>query len=84
MRVMTKRAANPTIEPLEPAEIIEGALGLAPGFLANKRADGDGPPFFRLGRRTVRYRRSSVLAWVAECQCAPPRRTSGAMTNVDR
>jgi predicted DNA-binding transcriptional regulator AlpA len=77
MRVMTKRPNKPKIEPLEAAEPIEAALGLQRGFLANKRADGDGPPFFRLGRRTVRYRRSAVLAWVAECQCAPPRQTSG-------
>jgi predicted DNA-binding transcriptional regulator AlpA len=77
MRVMTERTAK-SIEPLEPAEIIEGALGLPRGFLANKRADQDGPRFYRLGRRTVRYRRGEVIEWVSQCQFAPPRKTSGA------
>jgi hypothetical protein len=57
----------PTAEPLEPAEEIEGALGLPANFLAHKRASPDGPLFYRLGRRTVRYRRSDVRAWLDGC-----------------
>jgi hypothetical protein len=71
MRVMSNRAATSKIEPLEPAEPIEEALGLPIGFLSNKRSDDDGPRFYRLGRRTVRYRRSEVLAWISRCQHAP-------------
>jgi hypothetical protein len=29
----------------------------------NRRARGQGPPFVRLGRRTVRYRLADLLAW---------------------
>ena len=45
---------SPKIEVFEPAEDIEAALGLPPGFLASKRRVPDGPRFYRLGRRTVR------------------------------
>jgi hypothetical protein len=30
------------------------------------RAEGEGPPFVRLGRRRVIYRRSDVEKWLAE------------------
>jgi predicted DNA-binding transcriptional regulator AlpA len=30
------------------------------------RVKGDGPPFSKLGRRLVRYRKSTLLAWLAK------------------
>jgi hypothetical protein len=65
------------IEPLEAAGTGELALGLPPGFLANKCADGDGPRFYRLGRRTVRYRRSETPAWITSCEEVPERKKAG-------
>lgn len=37
-------------------------LGVSPGWLANARCRGDGPPFYKLGR-TVRYIRSALDEW---------------------
>lgn len=36
-------------------------LGYAPITLAQMRARGDGPRFFRVNRRTIRYRLGDVL-----------------------
>lgn len=36
-------------------------LGFAPITLAQMRARGDGPRFFRVNRRTIRYRLGDVL-----------------------
>ena len=36
-------------------------LGCAPITLAQMRARGDGPRFFRVNRRTIRYRLGDVL-----------------------
>jgi predicted DNA-binding transcriptional regulator AlpA len=39
-------------------------IGKSPGAVRQMRYMGDGPPVVRLGPRTVRYRRSDVLAWI--------------------
>lgn len=65
-----------TIEPIEQPEpidvtdpelavdahVVGRILGLANITLAQQRARGEGPPFFRLGR-SVRYRLGDVMAW---------------------
>jgi len=38
-------------------------IGLALGTIRNKRGDGTGPPYYRVGRRCV-YRLSDVLSWM--------------------
>jgi hypothetical protein len=42
-------------------------LGLAPGTLANRRAEGTGPPHYRLGGggHRVTYNLHELAAWVA-------------------
>ena len=40
-------------------------LGVSPGWLANARCRGDGPPFYKLGR-AVRYVRTTLDGWVRE------------------
>ena len=40
-------------------------LGLTPLGLADMRRRGGGPPFFRVGKRAVRYRLGDLRAWVA-------------------
>jgi len=37
-------------------------LGVSPGWLANARCRGDGPPFYKLGR-AVRYIRAALDEW---------------------
>lgn len=32
------------------------------------RSRGDGPPFLKVGRRSVRYQRRTLLTWMAERQ----------------
>jgi predicted DNA-binding transcriptional regulator AlpA len=39
-------------------------LGLSSWGLAEIRRRGGGPPFFRVGRRVVRYRIGDVRAWI--------------------
>ena len=41
-------------------------LGLSPVTLRQwrRRADPKGPDYYRLGRTTVRYRQSEVVAWL--------------------
>ena len=39
-------------------------LSLSPRTLEQLRVKGDGPPYFALGRRAVRYRRSDLDAWL--------------------
>ena len=48
----------------------EGAelLGVAPQTLANWASMGKGPRFGRVGSRSVRYRLSDLLAYVAELE----------------
>lgn len=51
-------------------EQVSELLGFAPSTLQTWRSRGGGPPFLRLGHRTVRYRRSAVDAWVLERDAA--------------
>lgn len=46
-------------------------LGLAEATLANKRAEGSGPAFFRIGGHghRVSYRLSDVAAWIEANRC---------------
>jgi predicted DNA-binding transcriptional regulator AlpA len=41
-------------------------LGVSPSWLELGRHRGYGPPYERLGTRTVRYQRGRVRAWLAE------------------
>ena len=43
--------------------MVAQVTGLALGTIRNKRGDGTGPPYYRVGRRCV-YRLSEVLAWM--------------------
>lgn len=38
-------------------------VGAAPITLAQWRARGEGPPFFRIGKRHIRYRLGDLLDW---------------------
>lgn len=49
---------------LTPAEVAE-RLQVAPHVVKQMRNRGDGPPFLRLGHKTVRYQASAVDAWLA-------------------
>ena len=40
-------------------------LGLSTFGLAEIRRKGGGPPFFRIGKRVIRYRLGDVRAWIA-------------------
>jgi hypothetical protein len=68
----------------ERGEDVERRFGLPRGFLKHRRASPGGPKHYKLGRRTVMYVPTDVQSWLEQCQCAPPRKTSGAMANVDR
>jgi predicted DNA-binding transcriptional regulator AlpA len=46
---------------------VEARVGLPPGELARRRASGNGPRHFKLGRRTVAYFESDVRKWLAAC-----------------
>ena len=40
-------------------------LGLSKSFLDKLRLTGDGPAFFKLGRKVVAYRREDLDSWLA-------------------
>ena len=44
-------------------------LRFTPRFLQARRVRGDGPPFVRVSRRAVRYRRCDLVAWIEERVC---------------
>jgi len=44
-------------------KVVAQVTGLALGTIRNKRGDGTGPPFYRVGRRCV-YRLREVLSWM--------------------
>lgn len=39
-------------------------LGCSTQFLEIARCKGDGPPFSKVGRRLIRYRKSTLLRWL--------------------
>ena len=43
-------------------------LGITPVTLRNWRKNGDGPPWFQLGPKTVRYRRHGLEEFLAGCE----------------
>jgi predicted DNA-binding transcriptional regulator AlpA len=43
---------------------VEAEFGITRRFLEICAWRGDGPPMIKLGRRTVRYRRGDLLAWI--------------------
>jgi predicted DNA-binding transcriptional regulator AlpA len=49
---------------LEPSEVAE-ILGVRPSTLVRWRRLKQGPPYIRVGHRTVRYQQSAITAWMA-------------------
>ena len=43
---------------------VEAEFGVTRRYLELAAWRGDGPPFVKLGRRTVRYRRADILAFI--------------------
>lgn len=62
---MTKSSTERDL--LHPDEV-SGMLGVAPSTLVTWRKRKQGPPYIRLGYRTVRYARVDVEAWLAANQ----------------
>jgi predicted DNA-binding transcriptional regulator AlpA len=66
------------IGPEETAEL----AGIARGTLASLRQKGEGPPYFKISYRNVRYSRAEVLDWIAQRRVTPGavrvRRSAGA------
>ena len=58
------------------AEQLAQALGFSERTLARLHVRRQGPPRVVLGR-TILYKRSSVLAWLAEQEAAPERQRGG-------
>jgi predicted DNA-binding transcriptional regulator AlpA len=42
-------------------------LGFSESWLAKQRSGNQGPTWMRLGRKKIGYRRSALLAWLAQC-----------------
>ncbi|MHB1313015.1 MAG: helix-turn-helix transcriptional regulator [Gemmatimonadaceae bacterium] len=55
---------EPTLTPAECAKL----LGVSTSTLQAWRALGKGPSFAKLSRRTVRYQRAAIAAWLAANQ----------------
>jgi hypothetical protein len=59
------------LTPDEAARELNRSGGLSARTLERWRARGDGPPFVRLGRRRVFYRRADLVAWVEQSRQQP-------------
>lgn len=57
-----------TTDPLLSDKHVEALTGIATGTLRwwRHKGAGDGPKWFRLGPKAIRYRRSDVDAWIEE------------------
>lgn len=62
---MPRRAAAP--DEILTTEELAAELKIPEGTLGYWRSTGRGPAWFRPGGRQVRYRRSEVNRWLAEC-----------------
>jgi hypothetical protein len=72
----TNGGASETDELCHVEEVAE-ILHMPPGTLRYYRHQGIGPRSFKVGRR-VMYRRSVVLAWLADQELADPRTSPAA------
>ena len=63
-------------DPLLRTREVTDLLGVPENTLRWWRYIGKGPESFRLGQRRVVYRRSKVLAWLAEQEAAGAKRTA--------
>ena len=66
-----RRRPHRSLDELDADEAIDTSefarmIGQSPITVAQSRARGEGPPFFRVGRRTVRYRLGTVREWIAD------------------
>ncbi|MDY6950240.1 MAG: helix-turn-helix domain-containing protein [Thermodesulfobacteriota bacterium] len=55
------------VEIVTPERLPEYFPGLKPKTLANLRSKGEGPPYYKRGRR-IFYRLADVQAWITERQ----------------
>jgi excisionase family DNA binding protein len=46
------------------SEQVAGMLAMSPMTVRRLRMSGEGPPFIRVGKRAIRYRRGDVEAWL--------------------
>jgi predicted DNA-binding transcriptional regulator AlpA len=65
---MTRKTPLSTPPEIEQSRTIDEkavalVTGLALGTIRNKRGEGTGPPYYRVGRRCV-YRLTDVLSWM--------------------
>ncbi len=60
---MNDKNRNPAGDMLLTPEQAEAETGYSKRTLANKRCDGSGPPFFRMGR-LIRYSRQDIHKWM--------------------
>lgn len=56
---------------LLPQKRVAAMLSVSPRALEAWRMRGGGPPFIRISKRCVRYRRSDVDAWLAKREASP-------------
>jgi predicted DNA-binding transcriptional regulator AlpA len=56
----------PAPEPLLTTAQAAAVLGFHPSYLAKARLTGSGPPYLKIGGRSVRYRPRDLDAWLAD------------------
>lgn len=58
----TGPAPDDLLNPKEASAVVT----LTVGYLAKLRRESLGPPWIKIGKRVVRYRRADLLAWLAQ------------------
>lgn len=64
-------SATPQHGYVMPDEELAPILGVSTSTLRHWRARGEGPPYFKLGDRLVRYRWSEVEEWLSDSRQVP-------------
>jgi predicted DNA-binding transcriptional regulator AlpA len=62
------KEATPTIPFVLDEDGVSKSYGFTKPWLRKRRRLGDGPPFLKLGRRMVRYRREDIEEYLRSCK----------------
>jgi predicted DNA-binding transcriptional regulator AlpA len=64
---MPRKQAAPDVDPVVTPEELSAELKIPLGTIYQWSSRGTGPESFKPGGRTLRYRRSAINKWLAEC-----------------
>lgn len=76
MKIIRTAAIHTSVRLLDTHEVAQ-VTGLSEVTLRRWRVEGGGPPFLKLGARSVRYHPEHVETWALDNMCVYPSARSG-------